>query len=991
MGESEKANKQNFHGALRSPPSCSINLLLLEMLTKMANNNLNFYYQNVRGLRTKCLDLRLNILTNDFDVIVLTESWLHSGIFDGELCDDRYDVFRADRDLRFSDKSTGGGVLILTRRTLGAVHRDLGVCNPTEILWITIPASTCASNFDLHICAAYIPPESRQMPSNINFIRQKITSVIELCPNDHFLIIGDFNLPSICWNTDGYTTLKRGSTEVQDASIQLIEALTFHGLKQFNTLKNYAGNTLDLAFSNLPLNINPASAPLLKEDRAHPSFCGVVLDLNIIPLRENTTPRRNFRKADFDCINSYLLEQDWRSLLCAGTIDEATDSLYNILDTCVRSYVPLSSTGKRSYPKWYTSALIKIIKEKTKAHTRWKKFGNRLDYDEFKLLRARERRVQRECFNRFKSSCESNIKKHPKTFWTFVKATRGGSGYPKKMCLDGAEYTEGKDICNAFNSFFQSVFGVPSSNSTPAHTEQTCTDVVSNVQINTSTVEVMLKTLDTNKGAGSDGLPSLFWSRCAKSLALPLTLIFNRSLREGIFPYIWKSALIVPVHKKGSRTDIKNYRAISILNTAAKIFERVVYDVIYTTLARSIPEQQHGFLRKRSTTSNLASFSSFVLENMDHGGQVDVIYTDFEKAFDRVDHVILLNKLQILGIHGDLLRWTESYLTNRSQAVVIGGYRSNYVNVPTGVPQGSHLGPLFYNAYLYDIGSCMEHTGYLMYADDKKIFLKIDTVHDCLLIQRDLNRLLEYYRKNKITINAGKCECISFTRKPKPIQHKYYFEGVEISRKQCVRDLGVYFDHKMTLSEHIDYITTKAYKNLGFVLRICKPFSDIDAIKMVYFAYVRSVLEYASSIWSPQYKVYKNRIERIQKIFSKHLNYLLHNSFVTYTDSCTEHNLLSLEKRRVVLDMALLYDIINSNIDCPNLVSKVTFRTPKYRTRNTTLLDTPRHHTKYHRNSVLSRLAFTYNKEFGHIDIFGKSKITFKKDIIKAIKNLTLT
>jgi ribonucleases P/MRP protein subunit RPP40 len=371
---------------------------------------------------------------------------------------------------------------------------------------------------------------------------------------------------------------------------------------------------------------------------------------------------------------------------------------------------------------------------------------------------------------------------------------------------------------------------------------------------------------------------------------------------------------------------------------------------------------------------------------MEQGGQVDVIYTDFAKAFDRVDHVILLNKLQALGIHGDLLRWTKSYLTNRSQAVVLGGCRSCYVNIPTGVPQGSHLGPLLYNAYLYDLGSCLKNTNYLMYADDKKVYYSINSVNDCLLIQKDLDILLEYYNKNNITINAGKCECITFTRKSKPILNRYHFDGVEIVRKDVVRDLDVYLDSKMTFSEHIDFIVNKSYKNLGFVLRVCKPLLDLNAIKVVFNAYVRSVLEYASSVWSPQYDIYISRLERIQKIFVNHLNFRCRQYFKTYADSCNKHGLLSLANRRIVSDMALLYDIINGNLFCPNLVSKITFRTPNYRTRRKTLLVTPKYRTNYCRNAILSRLARTYNEKFGHIDIFMRSNSLLKMKLRKCLR-----
>lgn len=510
-----------------------------------------------------------------------------------------------------------------------------------------------------------------------------------------------------------------------------------------------------------------------------------------------------------------------------------------------------------------------------------------------------------------------------------------------------------------------------------------CNDHLSQMQFSAELVANHLSKLCTRKGAGSDGIPPYFWFNCAKSLSVPISYIFNRSLRESVFPLVWKIALIVPVHKKGSRLKVENYRGISILNTLAKVFEKIVYNAVYPILVKGIPNTQHGFLARRSCVSNLACFSNFVLSNMDHGGQVDVIYTDFEKAFDRVDHSILLNKLENLGIHGDLLRWIKSYLSNRSQATVVGGYRSDFISIPTGVPQGSHLGPLFYNVYLHDIYDCFNHSKHLMYADDKKIFVKIRNINDCLLLQDDLDVLSNYYANNSITVNVEKCQCISFSRKKKPLNFPYNFDGTIINRTENVRDLGVHFDPKYALTNHIEHITARAYKNLGFVMRSCEPFNDVNTLKIVYFAYVRSILEYASPIWSPQYIIYKEQLERIQRKFIKHLNFRTRKPSVSYLKDCRRYNLLTLEERRTVMDMCLLYDILRGRLDCPELLSAVSLLAPKRRTRHTPLLYVPVHATNYASNAPLSRIARTYNKTFHSIDLFTLSKPVFKNMIIQ--------
>lgn len=956
--------------------------------------NLNIYYQNCRGLRTKMTQFRQNILGNSYDLIIITETWLHGGIFDSEFCDPRYDVFRKDRDLAATGKSSGGGVMILARHDLGTWCNE---CEPntigTELLTIIIPGRALSASGNLYVSVVYVPPDAHRIAADVNYVLQSVAnSLSHKTKDNNYILIGDFNLPCIKWNVGGPTFLKQGTIEVQNAGMRLVNDLCFLGLTQYNTLSNHKGHTLDLAFSNLLLHINECIHPLTKVDNHHPVLSIEIPDLEISPFRELSAPRRNYRKTDYNALNNYFAKIDWHSSFDKKSTDSAVHGFYEVIQTGIDEHVPLSRlVGSRRYPIWYSNSLIKIIKQKSRAHSRWKRFGNLLDRDEFAMLRDRQRHVQKLCYSKYLHETENDLKENPKKFWTYIKNLRGGSSYPKMLSRNNVNYTDGKDICEAFGDFFHDVFGEPSDYNQAGvgdtEVEDGCVDIITDLEFTPSTVEKSLSSLGTDKGPGCDGIPPLFWKGCAKSLAHPISFIFNLSLREGTFPNEWKKALIIPIHKKGSRIKIENYRGISILNTLGKVFEKLVYNAIYNYILRGISYKQHGFLKKRSSVSNLACFSNFILENTENGGQVDVIYTDFEKAFDRVDHSILLSKLYRLGIRGDLLRWVKSYLFKRSQAVVLGGFRSNFIEIPSGVPQGSHLGPLFYNAYLFDITDSFKHSEHLMYADDKKIFYKITSADDCTALQQDLNSLHDYYTRNKITVNVTKCQCISYTRKKNPITYSYKFNAITIDKVEIVRDLGVMFDSKLTFSNHIDLITSKAYKSLGFVLRSCKAFKNIEALKSVYFAYVRSVLEYACPIWSPQYIIYKNKIERVQKKFINHLNYRLRKPPMSYENSCRIHGLLTLEERRKMLDMCVLYDILNGRLDCPDLLSQIKFNAPLRRTRHTPMLHVPRHATNYASNCVLARIARSYNNDFSQVDVFNCTKPSFKAQVKKIIVN----
>lgn len=961
----------------------------------MAVKPLDIFYQNVRGLRTKSLEFYRNLLKNNFDIILITETWLTTGVLDGEVCDSRYDLFRLDRNYVLTNTTRGGGVMVLVRRELeGFLPGKSNVTPPTEMIWVTIPAKSFNPSVgkNLHIALVYISPDSNSLPQHVDNVLKSVSYVYNLHKNDNFLVVGDFNMPNIQWIPHlGPLQLKRGPIETQTASQLLLDEFNIIGLEQSNYSRNSFGNTLDLIFGNFCASTNASQISLVKEDTAHPTLSIDATNISLIPLKECYSTKYNFRKCNYDQIVDYLHKIDWRTIFeSCNDVDCAVNCFNNELHKCIGLFVPkINSKKNNTLPIWYNKSLSNIIHEKLKAHAKWKRFKNYLDYQEFSILRARAKKLEADLYSNFITNIQEDIKICPKKMWNYVKLMKGKSNYPKTLSLGPNIYNNGPDICNGFNKFFESVFVKPSMNYNLTELDlPPCSGAhaIGEVVICKKQLLKLLKATDINKSAGTDSIPPVFIHKCAEALVEPLNIIFSRSLSDGIFPMKWKEANIIPIHKKASKSKIENYRPISILNTFSKIFEKIVYDQIYDTIINGVSQTQHGFLRGRSTLGNLAEFTQFVLENMEGGGQVDVVYTDFEKAFDRVDHIILLAKLDQLGIHGDLLRWVKSYLTKRAQAVVVGGFRSDLVDIPSGIPQGSHLGPLFYNAYIYDIYKCFTSCKHLLYADDKKIFCKINNIQDSVNLQNTLNRLSEYYSYNKIIVNVPKCQQISFTRKPKPLNFTYTFNNIPIVKVNVIRDLGVLLDSKLTMSEHVDYITDKAYKNLGFVIRTCKPFFDVSCIKTVYYAYVRSVLEYASSIWYPNYVIYNDKVERIQKKFIKHLNYRK-RIITNYQEGCTHHKLMSLKDRRNLMDAMFLYNILNNNLDSPTLLASINFSVPTRRTRHTPLFSLPHLSTNYAMNAPVNRICAKFNKIFSSVDIFNTSKYAFKK----AITDILLT
>ena len=255
--------------------------------------------------------------------------------------------------------------------------------------------------------------------------------------------------------------------------------------------------------------------------------------------------------------------------------------------------------------------------------------------------------------------------------------------------------------------------------------------IIASNHITTSEVKSILQNLDATKATGADNIPARILKVCSEELSKPLALLFNRSFSLGRVPVQWKLANISPVHKANERDRVDNYRSISLLSIPGKCQERIVYSAVYSHVSAYLSDWQHGFVKGRSTATQLTLTHHMWAKALDEGNQVDVVSLDFSKAFDRVPHQALLHKLCNFGISGDLLNWCQDYLSNRTQRVLIDGYSSSLTEITSGVPQGSILGPLFFVLFINDLPDVVGSTSTIaLYADDSKMFRVINCDDD---------------------------------------------------------------------------------------------------------------------------------------------------------------------------------------------------------------------------------------------------------------------
>lgn len=949
---------------------------------------LNIYHQNVRGLRTKSVDFYRNLAKSNYDVITLTETWLVAGILDSELFDERYLVWRRDRDYASTSQSRGGGVLVAVRRDIVASESVSWQSNAEDI-WISILVSTsCGGNvYRLHLCTLYLCEQhlGHSFSNQLYAYLDKLADLINDHPLDKFIILGDFNMSFIVWSKTDSGSGATPSALPSNLFSQLVDTLDLCGLKQFNLIHNKYGKILDLVLSNTMVSVSACLDPLILEDSFHPAL-EVRLEIELTrPLKANKRTVYHYSKGDYESIRFELGNIDWDDLLSQDSVDNALGKFYSELYRVTDLYIPKRLLKDSKYPPWYNSALIKILKEKYKYLCKFKVYGNISDHLTYQLLRERANGIEQASYKTYIEKLESSIGNCPKLFWSFIKSKRTNTNFPSSMSYDGNISDNGQGISELFASYFHSTFLASSSSgscSNPMSGDYNCD--INSIEVDLSMVRKQLKSLDLSKSAGPDAIPAIFIVNCANELTKPVSLLFKRSLSEGVVPTIWKSAFISPIHKKGAKDKVENYRPISKLCLLAKILERIVYNQLYSCLLPCLNPHQHGFLKGRSTVSNLILFTDFISERMDKGFQVDAIYTDYSKAFDRIDHNILLKKLLNLGISGDLYRWFTSYVLNRTQAVVLGGYTSSWMIIPSGVPQGSLLGPLLFVVFINDIGACFKYCDFQLFADDMKIFRSIQGVGDAELLQEDLLRVVNYCEINNLDLNIAKCLVISFTRKKHTIEYDYSISNQPLARSDVTRDLGVFIDNKLTYGHHIDHIAKKASSALGFIIRNASSFKTMKTVKILYCAYVRSHLEYASQVWSPYYAIHSSRLERIQKKFTRYLGYKFKIPRAIYEDRCARFHLLPLSTRRNIADMRYLMKVAQSKVDCSELLSKLSLNVPHRNSRIKNLLCVPFAKTLYRKNSFILRSFKTFNmlmKSDPTIDLFTSSMASVNKPL----------
>lgn len=829
---------------------------------------IKIYYQNVRSVKNKVDDLKELLIDKQYDIICLVETWLTPDTL-GTLS--LANQLNWNYSLHLRENKKGGGTLILSQPHLKITREYISITNELVQVSLTEP-------FNLNLTLLYNPP---------GFPQNGWDMVIDDCINKSstsapLLILGDFNISN--W------TPAQGDPH-------LTPILEEHGLEQMIDFPTRGNNYLDLL---LKRNIDVTNIRKLSIfDSDHMGF---ELSVNGPQTMQtnNVSHRvvRDYFRTNWTMMNHHIFElgeSNEIELFSKEQIDKFIIKLFSLCE----SMIPTKKILANKIP-WMDTELRSLLLKKNRLHKIWKIRMTQLSYDRFKEARCDFKQCNKKKTKDYLLRYQETYKSDPKSFW---KTLMNGRKKPVNTIIDP------QDFADYFSMLVREERDLNDHNIPTWHNRFT---PIAEVNIDIGAVKDLCQSNSFTSKSSPDVINGSVLKNCASSLAPLLTRIYKRAAELGHYPEPLKKSSVFPLHKKGQKTDPKNYRQITIQPLIGKLFDKLMYNTIYSHVMPQISDQNHYCVKKRSVNTNLLSTLAYVSESFENAMQVDVIYADLAKAFDNVAHKYLILKLQHqFGIVGKLLELLQSYLHNRCYFVKINDSISNTYSASKGIPQGGILSPLLFTMFTNDL-NIGDKCKLLTYADDVKIMkARPYKQHNRSELQDAIDKFHKWTIDWALTVNIDKTKLITFSQKKNKKEtiddQQILIDGACIQVVEEFKDLGVIFDSYLSFKAHTEKVNLKLRQALGYLNFKFGWVTSATARRMLYNACFTSQLEYGLTIWAAASPSNLQSIINTQKRAIR--KFLFKSNISNGTDDISLYkkaNMLSLNDRAIILALNVI-------------------------------------------------------------------------------------
>lgn len=915
-------------------------------------------HMNCRSVNHKEEEIKTVLEELKPDILCLTETWMDESNPKQTLETQDYKVIRKDRTEGFKQlhgKSNGGGIAIIHKRNQKIKVKNIAE-DDDEALWIQVQTSN-PFMLGLIYRASYTNMiHEEQGQTSLGKMLEKASLTTR-----NIITIGDFNCDT-------------SSAEKTEETKQLEDIHEVHKLTQCITtptrITDDTKTTIDHIWTNPENKLVKTSGTMIGISDHLAIYAK--LEMKRTEQKKGTIKFRSYKNYDAEKLKEDIKEElhtsGIQSKIEDGELNEAIEEFTTILTKGADKHAPMKEikqTKEKPYIPWMSTEVKDLREAKNNLIKMSYLQPNQQDKKEIKWLKNKLNQTKRKHKRAYYKKKLAEYKGDSKNTWKVFKEMLNKQEIKETIEPDMMDQQK----ANQFNKYFATIGTVIKNKLGVVDTEVHYSQGFTFSEVNEETVGKLIEKLRTGVATGADGISARIIKDSKETILPIMTALVNLSFRTSTFPESMKAATIKCLHKKNSTDEPANYRPLSILPVLSKIFERAAVDQMVQFLEANnlISRNQHAYRKGHSTITSLAEVTNHVYKEIDKGLIVGMASLDLSKAFDSISHSHLLQKLTDIGLGPSTVKWTKSYLANRTQKTKFTSITSETETVTSGVPQGSILGPVLFIIFSNDLITAFnEGTHVVSYADDTQLLETGKTPEEVKAkLERTIDIAQNWYQKNSLMSNPSKTEIIIFrTKKGKKhnIKIKVKEEGKEVELKpaECIKVLGVHVDENLAFDKHIKHVQGKATAATKNLYRI-KDLLPRKSKMVLYDSLIASHFNYADVIWGGCTEKNKSKLQTTQNFAMRTI--LGADRRHSSREALEKLRYLNLEKKRKVHEAVFTYKAINGSHP-KEICKKYTECMSRSNTRSATrqILNNPKHRTTLYERSPLYRTIQTWNK-----------------------------